>query len=309
VQDAAEAAKNAIASPKATAAPVAAPVSAPVANGDVQSALSKQFDSLYQRLDADKRVTEAAGAARQDAMLRLVSSTLTENVEQSLSRIITASIDKEVIPAMTDMTSKIIDRKLAELLPQQLGAATQREIKAALPNALQQALKDQQVHRAISEMTANQIAQKVQQQVSSMLQQSLPNMATQATQKMVADLEARTNQRMREAEAQRLQDNAKIEHLSNMVRSLSQTIGNMADSQQAFQEQMLQMQQQSKEKDTTPLSDVESVHAATEPADPQMTVEEEEVQGITQMLMGGDYEAATIQVRIRLQIQSRNRSC
>ena len=42
----------------------------------VSAMLVKQFDFLYQRLDNDKRVSDAAGAAKQDAMLRLVSSTL-----------------------------------------------------------------------------------------------------------------------------------------------------------------------------------------------------------------------------------------
>ena len=244
-------------------------------------------------------MTEASGAARQDAMLRLVSSTLTENVEQSLSRIIAASIEQEVIPAFTETTNKVIDRKLGELLPQSISTSTQREIKAALPNALGQALRDQQVQRTISDMTANQVAQKVQQQVSVMLQQSLPNMAVQATQKMVADLEARTTQRLREAETERTQDNAKIDQLSGLVRSLAATVQSMADSQAAFQEQM-QVVLQSRDKEAAPVSEVEEpeepVATAAAAVDPQQAAEEEEVSRITQSLMAGEYEDATIQV-------------
>ncbi|KAI7360411.1 hypothetical protein KC354_g8893 [Hortaea werneckii] len=259
--------------------------------GDVQDALSKHFDSLYQRLESDKRVSEASGAAKQDAMLRLVSSTLTENVEQSLSRIITSSIDKAVIPALTSMTGSIIEKKLAELVPQQLGPTVQREVKAALPNALQQSLRDQQVHRTISE----QIAQKVQQQVSNMLQTSLPNMATQATQKMVADLDARTTQRLREADVQRQQDNAKIEQLSGMVRSLTQTVQGMAESQKTFQEEMKKMQQGRAQEAPAPTAAGGRAPApAVDETDPQKVAEEQEVSGITQMLMDGSYEEATI---------------
>merc|ERR1712070_700377 len=259
--------------------------------GDVQDVLSKHFDSLYQRLESDKRVSEASGAAKQDAMLRLVSSTLTENVEQSLSRIITSSIDKAVIPALTSMTGSIIEKKLAELVPQQLGPTVQREVKAALPNALQQSLRDQQVHRTISE----QIAQKVQQQVSNMLQTSLPNMATQATQKMVADLDTRTTQRLREADVQRQQDNAKIEQLSGMVRSLTQTVQGMAESQKTFQEVMKKMQQgRAQEAPASTAAGGRAPAPAVDEMDPQKVAEEQEVSRITQMLMDGSYEEATI---------------
>ncbi|KAI7522768.1 hypothetical protein KC316_g19141, partial [Hortaea werneckii] len=289
VENATAAVKDAVETQKgANATPTAVSL-----DGDVQAVLSKHFDSLYQRLESDKRVFEASGAAKQDAMLRLVSSTLTDNVEQSLSRIITSSIDKAVIPALTSMTGSIIEKKLAELVPQQLGPTVQREVKAALPNALQQSLRDQQVHRTISE----QIAQKVQQQVSNMLQTSLPNMATQATQKMVADLDARTTQRLREADVQRQQDNAKIEQLSGMVRSLTQTVQGMAESQKTFHDEMKKMQQGRAQEGPTSAA-AAGGRAAAAPAvdemDPQKVAEEQEVSRITQMLMDGSYEEATI---------------
>ncbi|TKA25565.1 hypothetical protein B0A50_05426 [Salinomyces thailandicus] len=260
------------------------------ADGNMENLLSKQFDSLYQRLDADKRVSDAAGAAKQDAVLRLVSSTLTENVEQSLSRIITSSIDKEVIPALTSTTSSMIEKKLAEVLPQQLGSVTQREIKAALPSALQTILKDGSLHQGISD----QVAQKVQQQVVNTMSTSLPRMATQAAQKMVADLESRTSQRLREADLQRQQDNAKIEQLSSMVHNLSQTMQSMADGQKAFQEEMRKMQQAHVKETAAPASASEPAPAApVEEVDPEKAAEEAEVSRITQMLVDGNYEGAT----------------
>ncbi|KAK3671670.1 hypothetical protein LTR78_008403 [Recurvomyces mirabilis] len=275
--------------------PVAASRSAPAqtaASSSDTEALSKHFSSLYQRLDADKRVSEASGAARQDAMLRLVSATLTENVEQSLQRIITANITDKVIPALVASVGNSIDRKLAEILPNQLNSITAREMKAALPSALQSALKDQQVARAVSESTAT----KVQQQVSGLLQQSLPTMATQASSKMVADLEKRTNDRLREADNQRQQANQKIEELSNLVRSLSGMIQSMADSQSTFQEQILKLQRERKEEaaaqSTSHKSDTSTT--TTTVGDPEKTAEEREVHEITQLLVDSNYENATV---------------
>jgi hypothetical protein len=255
--------------------------------------LDKYFDSLYRRLDNDKRVSEASSASTRDAMLRLVSATLTENVEQSLDRIISSSIQDKVIPAISDISSKAIDRKLTELLPNHISTTVQREVKSAIPNALQHALKDQQLHRTISE----QVAQKVQIQVSGLLQQSLPSMATTATQKMVNDLETRTNQRLQQATIQQQQANAQINQLTSMVRSLSDTIQQMSDSQKAFQEQILALQRERSSETTKAELPLESEKAPTyEDINPQQAAEHREVEEITQLLMASEYEKATIQV-------------
>ncbi|KAI7247992.1 hypothetical protein KC335_g18612 [Hortaea werneckii] len=128
-----------------------------------------------------------------------------------------------------------------------------------------------------------------------MLQTSLPNMATQATQKMVADLEARTTQRLREADVQRQQDSAKIEQLSGMVRSLTQTVQGMAESQKSFQEEMKKMQQGLAQEAPAPAAaGGRALAPAVDEMDPQKIAEEQEVSRITQMLMDGSYEEATI---------------
>ncbi|KAK3633704.1 hypothetical protein LTR56_014084 [Elasticomyces elasticus] len=286
VKEAAAPVKSEVANPSAAAAPV---------SGELQASLGKQFDSLYSKLDADKRIVDAATAARQDAMLRLVSSTLTENVEQSLHRIIGASIERDVVPAITDKSSKLIDAKLVELLPKQIDTSVQRELKAALPHALTAALKDQQVQRLISEATSTQVAQKVQQQVSNLLQQSLPNMAMQAMQKMVAEHEARTSQKLQEAETKRDEANKQVEQLSRLVTSLSQTIQGMADSQAAFQEQILKAQRERSTKaESSKMSEKSAVDEKSEVVEKVKTAEEMEVERITQLLMEAEFEQATI---------------
>ncbi|GIZ46786.1 hypothetical protein CKM354_000989800 [Cercospora kikuchii] len=292
--------RNLIISPKAkeavlaTASNASTQASAPIAGaGDYQSLLTRQFDSLYQRIESDKRVQDAAAGAKQDALLRLVSSTLTENVDRSLSSIIATRIEKDVIPTLTEVTSKVVDRKIAESLPPQLNASVSAAMKANLSNTLQQALQDKEVHKAISDLTANQVAQRVQQQVSAMLQQQLPEMTTKAAQKMVGDLESKFTQHQRSFEAQRQQDNAKIEELSGIVRSLSTTLQGMAASQASFQEQILKLQRETgagqvgaaRSTSTSPTANQQT------PAEP----EDADILNMTQLLMDGKYEEATIQ--------------
>ena len=279
VQDPTNTVKKVGSSPKATA--VAPQVSS---NDDIQVMLNKQFDVLYQRIYSDKRVVDAAAGARNDAVLRLVSSTLTENVDKSLNKIISANIERDIIPSLIDSTSKVVEKKLAESLPQHINNNVSREVKAALPGAMQQALKDPQVHRAITD----QVAAKVQQQISSLLQQSMPSIASQATQKMMADLEQRTSHQLHEAESRRQQDNAKIQELSDLVRGLSETIQNMSASQAAFQQQVVEMQ-----RGTAAREDARPAASA----DPQADAEDLEAKKITELLVDGQYNQATIQVR------------
>ncbi|KAI5367983.1 Putative enhancer of mRNA-decapping protein [Septoria linicola] len=295
-----EVVRNTIISPQAketavvNASNAATQASAPIAGaGDYQSVLTRQFDSLYQRIESDKRVQDAAAGAKQDALLRLVSSTLTENVDRSLSSIIATRIEKDVIPTLTDVTSKVVDRKIAESLPPQLNASVAAAMKANLSNTLQQALQDKEVHKAISDLTANQVAQRVQQQVSAMLQKQLPEMTTKAAQKLVGDLEGKLVQHQRTSEAQRQQDNIKIEELSGIVRSLSTTLQGMAASQASFQEQILKLQREAREGQGRNARSVSSSPPVTEepPAEPEDT----DVANMTQLLMDGKYEEATIQ--------------
>lgn len=269
-----------------------APVSAPrvSSDADLQAMLGKQFENLYQRIDSDKRVVDAAGSAKQEAMLRLISSTLAENVEQSLHRIVGGSIEKEVLPAISNVTSQVVEKKLADVLPQQINTNVTREVRAALPQAMQQALKDAQVHRLISD----QVATKIQQQVSQLLQKSLPDMAMQATQKMVADLDKTTKAQMRELETRRVHDIVKIDQLTDLVRGLSSTVARMSESQAAFQEQILKLQEEN-----ASMRGGENVakEAPVDETDHQSDAEDKEVAKITRLLKDGQFDAATLEVR------------
>ncbi|KAK4999285.1 hypothetical protein LTR66_001649 [Elasticomyces elasticus] len=279
--------------------------SAPTANVDVESlsrgvsaeistTLNREIDSLYRRIDEDKRVQDAAGAAKFDAVLKLVSSTLGENVERSLSRIITGSIQSTVLPALSDVTTSTLDRKLTEVLAQELKASVPKEIKAALSAAVTRALQDQQVHNNISELVGTKLTAHVERQFATVLQtQIVPNftnMTVNAMQKLVANSEQKTAEQLRQAEVQHKHDSAKIDRLQEVVLSLSETVKEMAAGQVAFQEQMLNLQRHAAEsarKESRPASPVGS-----EPV--QLSLEDEELQSITKSLTEGKYEEGTI---------------
>lgn len=265
-----------------------------ISDSDIQAALSKQFDSLYQKLDQDKRVADAAGAAKQDAMLRLVSSTLTDNVESSLHRIVGGSIEEKVIPALTASTSKIVERKVGEAVSKQLlQDAVAKEMRSLIPGVVKDALKQPEVSKAIAQHVVDEVAKHVNKDVSGMLQRSMStqqthivNLTTQSSQQMqktVADMEARLGRQLQEAETQRQESSAMIASLSANLRSLTELVEGMKTAQ--AQQQALQ-----------PAGGASKTIQEIEP-EPEKEPEDPEIARIIGMLQSNDFEGATIEVR------------
>lgn len=265
-------------------------------SANITNSLLKEFDSLYRKVDDDRRIQDAAASARQDAVLRLVSSTLTDNVEKSLDKIVTTSIQQLVVPAVSDVVNAVVDRKLSESLSHNLSVAVPREIKAALPPAVSRAMQDKEVLRVISEQTATKISTQIEQTIGAVLKNTImPNfssLSVAATQKAVADVEQRFSQKLQQAELQRQKDNAEIKQLSNLVLRLSETVHGMAASQSSFQEQILKLQRQ-----VEPSARTGSTRSATSSkSDVVPSVEDEELEQITALMTEGHFEEGTIKV-------------
>ncbi|KAL8658010.1 MAG: hypothetical protein Q9226_001367 [Calogaya cf. arnoldii] len=65
-------------------------------SAEFKRVFAQELETLYRQFDDDRRVQSAAGAAKRDAMLRLVSSTLGNIVEKSLPRIFQTNIQQAV---------------------------------------------------------------------------------------------------------------------------------------------------------------------------------------------------------------------
>jgi hypothetical protein len=109
---------------------------------------------------------------------------------------------------------------------------------------------------------------------------------------MITDLDTRTKQQMRELETRRVHDASKIHELSELVRSMSETLRSLADSQLAFRDQLLQIQQHGL---ATASATQAAKDTAAAPADPQPEAEDQEVKKITDLLVGGEWDRATLE--------------
>ena len=267
--------------------------------------LTRELESLYRRIDDDKRVQDAAGAAKQDAMLRLVSSTLTGNVDKALARIIEANIKQSVVPAIADVLASSLDRRLAEALAQQLHSALPTQLKTALPEAVGRLMQSPEVLRNLSSQVTSNITGHVEKGFLSVFHNNISpvfkNLALNVAQKASSDTENRVREQLHLAEVQQRKDTAKIDELTLLVRGLSETVHTMAAAQSEFQQEILKLQSQAAQDRQANLiretsrHHQETSHSSAGTATNAITPEQAELSAISTMMSERRYEEAIIQ--------------
>ena len=261
--------------------------------------LGRELQLLYRRFSEDKRVQDAAGAAKQDAMLRLVSSTLSENVEKSLSRIIQHNIRDSVIPSIGDVTSTTLKSSLSSLVTQQIDSKMANILKQVLPDVIGRTLQSPQVLRSVSEQITKTVTGHVEREFTSTLDKNIvpafTNLAVNVAQTVSGDTERRVREQLQKAEVQHREDVLKIDQLTSLVRGLSETVHTMAAAQSDFQLEILKQQQRASEsgrRSARPESPTPS-----ESASMSVSPEQEELDAVTHAMNNGRFEEATVMVR------------
>lgn len=260
--------------------------------------VSREFDGLQKRLDDERRAWDAASASKTDQILRLVSSTLADNVEKSLSRIITQSIEKQVLPAIVESASVAVGKQLEGVISSQFSQNFPRELSQRLPNALVRAVKQPEVLTSISEAVANISASRVEGEVAKLVQ----NVITPSVQAAIArqsETAIRNSEQLLQAEvkhyeAQRQNDSAKIDQLVSAIHSLKETVDVMATSQSALQGEVAALQKQlgSRRESVPP----QPVPAPQPPAPVQHSPEDLELADIARLASEGNFEEASVRV-------------
>ena len=279
-----------------------------IVSGEFSNVLGRELSTLYRRFDEDKRIQDAAGAAKQDAILRLVSSTLTDNVEKSLSRIIKSNIEQFVVPSISEVTASTLDKRVPEHLTQQLLHTLPAQLKLALPEAVFKSLQHPDVLRVLSEQVTIKVTTQVERQFSVLLNQtvlpSFQNIAIGAAQRMTAEAERRMSEQLKQVDGQHREDSSKIDQLTTLVRGLSETVSAMAAAQSGFQSEILRLQQQNvQDRQGTSSAKTGSVNlhedsvAPSDSPEPVLTPEQQELDNITTLMKDRRFEEGTIMVR------------
>ena len=270
--------------------------------------MDRELSNLYRRLDDDKRVQDAAGAAKQDAILRLISSSLTDNIDKALSRHINDSIQQEVLPSITKVASSTLSKSVSETVSKQLHNVMPTQLKSALPEAIGKALQNQEVLRVISDKVTSKIAGHVEKEFSAILLSTISpefqKLAVSTVQNTNIETERRLNEQLQRAESQRYNDNIKIDQLTALVRGLSETVHTMAAAQSEFQSEILKLQQQSlrerQEGSARSSSDNHqpALTSSSSSSEPELSPEQEELERIASLMKEGQFENGTMAVSL-----------
>lgn len=256
------------------------------------------------RFDEDRRIQQAAGDAKQDAILRLLSSTLTDNVEQVIGRIIMNNIQGTVLPAIADVTSQALDKRLGESLNRSVGNAVPAELHALIPDIVRRTLSQPDFLARIADSIAQPLSQAVENELSRTLQTAIipafQQIAVQGAEKIVMEQERKQNETIAAMERVHQQDSQKIDQLMGVVKAMSDNITAMAKSQAEFQEQVQRAQQEYVSQYEGERGEQETqIHPTRIPTPPpQLSPEELEAQEIERLLRNGKYEEGTIKVSI-----------
>ncbi|KAH8716924.1 hypothetical protein GQ44DRAFT_775683 [Phaeosphaeriaceae sp. PMI808] len=256
-----------------------------VVQSEITKGFSRELDIMYKRFDEDKRVMNAANGAKQEAILRLVSSTLTDNVEGVIRRMVDENIREVLLPEVLAKTTSTLEKSIGSNLKTALGPQLSKEI----PDAVARALKAPHIFQSLSD----QVAKKVAGNVEPLVVASVAAVINPAITSLSGVIEKQIGEQLRQAHTQRREDAAKITQLTDTVHTCLETIKTMVATQAELQAQVAKLQQSLKPQAPSQGS-VRSPPAARSPVK-QKTPEELETEAIARCMTEGQYEQGTMQ--------------
>ncbi|CAL3966905.1 unnamed protein product [Diplocarpon coronariae] len=215
---------------------------------EVKKLFGESLDSLYHNIKIDRSAQNNVFNASQDAMLRLVSETLTDNIELTLSRKVNEGIRQSVIPALAEASQKALKDNLGSVLSAQLTQSLPKELQKILPEAVNRTLQHPQTLKLLAESLAKGVAFRVEEHFAVLIQTvvipQFQGVVAQSMQRFATDLQRQNAAQIKEIQEHRQADTVKIDQLTQLVTGLTATISSMAEAQTEFQAQFLKVQEQ-----------------------------------------------------------------
>ncbi|KAF2711019.1 hypothetical protein K504DRAFT_376668 [Pleomassaria siparia CBS 279.74] len=261
-----------------------------IVQAEITKGLSRELDLMYQRFDEDKRVMNATNDAKQKTVLRLVSSTLTENVENVMQKMVNDNVRDIVLPQVLAQTTSTLEKSISSNLKSILATHLAKEI----PDSVTRTFKSPQLLQSLSE----QVSKKLTTSFEPLIIASVGSVINPTIAKFSNLVEHQVGHQLREANAQRLEDSARISKLTETVGLLTETIQTMAASQAELQEGFLKLQKvlnQTSSQASTLERPSSQTTVLPEKKIEQKTPEQLEVESITQLMAEGNYEQGTMQ--------------
>jgi hypothetical protein len=254
-----------------------------IVSTEINKGFTRELEVLYKRVDDDRRAMNAANGAKQEAILRLVSSTLTDNVEGVIRKMVEENMRDMLLPKLLEHTSSNVEKSVSKNLKSLLATQLAKEV----PDSVGQALRNPQILQAFTETITKKVASSVESTVAA----STGSVLNPAIASLTNLIERGVGDQLRQAHTQRQADAVKIGQLTDTVQTLTETIQNMVANQAELQNQVLKLQQHLSKAQSQASSPV----AARSPVKPQQkTPEQLETEAITRLMADGNYEQGTM---------------
>lgn len=216
----------------------------------------------------------------------MVSSTLNENVEGVIGKMVEDNISNVVLPQVLAKTTATLEQGLSTNLKSVLAQQLSKEV----PDAVARAFKQPQVFQSLSD----QVAKKISGNFEPMIAASVATVVNPAISNLTNIIERQIGAELRQAHAQRREDAAKIAALTETVHTCLETIQTMAATQTELQSQVAKLLE-ARQVPAPQRGGEASSAAATRSPPRQKTEEELEIESITRLISEGNYEQGTMQ--------------
>lgn len=212
------------------------------------SVISNEFKDHRDNVDVEFRARDEKFVRNQQQLLEKVSTVLNSNVQTVLMRTISDQFESSVVPVLSALIAKTISEQIDGKMIGRVSHSIQNQMQKLLPNAVNQALLKPELSKAISDKVASSVSLEMEKSIRQSLVTTIAPLindtAVKVSRSIAQEVQDRSAEQIAEFEQRRIADSNKIDQLTALVTSLSDTVTAMAATQTQFQDALLKMQQQ-----------------------------------------------------------------
>lgn len=261
----------------------------------VRSEFKKELNNLYKDIQNDRIAQDSAATARQETVLRLVSQTLTTNVDRSLGQIVGHQFQMVALPALSQVVTEVIRDNINASLPR----AHQAALDSRLPQAVASAMRDPALIDSIAAKVAERIESQSKAWKVSGFKEQEQNML-QHVQTIANVVEAKMSPAIQQLQAESKRSDERMHKLTETMQSVVSSVESLAQSQQKLQHQFEKLAMSMARGAATSAGQASTSQAGNTAQTTQATPmkpkskEEQEVEEIQGMMQDRRYEEAAM---------------
>lgn len=207
----------------------------------VERVLSERFTLLQNRLEDDRRASEATAAIKEEALLKQLSQAIPQSVEKTLKGIVSKSLS-ETLESMKENIANTVDRTVTTAFANAIKHALPREIEKMAPIIANKLGQDQGLLRALANNTTKEVTNSITkdfQKFSSEIAPFIEHATTKSTTQTATAIDQRIAIQLKSYESRRQADAQKIDALTAHVNNLNNALRELVEQQAIFKSEVM----------------------------------------------------------------------